>query len=369
MVTRSIGYLVLAIMLMVMISACEETVVEQASPTVQAALPMPSKEADRILGLDLSLPDDGDFDRAFNMAYELGVREFSLSLGWDDLETSPGEFSPAPNWLAIANQYYGKVEGVVLSLMIGPIDTNIDRMPSDLKGRDFDDPQVIHRFQVLLDYVFTQIPDLELSSLSIGNEIDAFLGASADRWGQYQTFYQAAVEYARGLRPGLLVGAKAQYSGLLGDAQTYLQALNAASDVILVTYYPLNDDFTVREPGTVSEDFNVLTTAYDNRVIHILEAGYPTSEVLNSSEAKQAQFIRAVFEAWDTHASQIRVVSFTWLTDLSTNAVRDLEDYYGFSARNFAEFLRTLGLRTYEGGGVDKQGFQVLLEEAGRRGW
>jgi hypothetical protein len=253
--------------------------------------------------------------------------------------------------------------------MIGPIDTNINRMPSDLKGKAFDDPEVIERFQALLDYVFGQIPDLELASLSIGNEIDAFLGLDTDRWGQYQSFFQAAAEHARSLRPGLLVGAKAQHSGLVGDAKTYLQSLNTVSEVILVTYYPLNADFSVKAPKVVAEDFEALVSAYENRTIHILEAGYPTSPTLNSSEAKQAQFIREVFDAWDAYASQIRVISFTWLSDLSRASVQDLEEYYGFSAQNFAEFLRTLGLRTYAGSGADKQGFHSLLEEAQARDW
>lgn len=326
-----------------------------------------SKE--RYLGIDINEPEDGDFNRAFTMVYGLGAREISLSIGWDDIETARGVYKPDPNWLVIANIFYGAVGDIGVSLMIGPIDTNVSRMPSDLAGKPFDDPEVIQRYQRLLDYVFTQIPDLELLSLSIGNEIDAFLGSDPELWRQYQVFFEATSTYARAQRPGLLVGAKAQLDGLLGPQVSYLKSLNESSDVILVTYYPIAGDFAVKDPQVVGEDFKALVAAYEGRIIHLLEAGYPTSVALNSSELKQADFVREVFKAWDKYAEQIRVVSFTWLTDLPQSSVEELKAYYGFSAYHFAEFLRTLGLRTYEGTGMDKQAFGVLVEEATARGW
>ncbi|NIS80430.1 MAG: hypothetical protein GTO14_09550 [Anaerolineales bacterium] len=355
-------------------TACEES--ESPGPTSNPdVLPTASRQGGttqrkhRYLGVDISVPEDGDYDRAFTMVYELGAREISLSVAWDDIESAPGVYDPDPNWLAIANIYYGAVEDVVISLMIGLIDTNINCVPSDLANKPFDDPEVIQRYQKLLDYVFDQIPDLELLSLSIGNEIDAYLGTDPELWRQYQAFYEAVSAYARAQRPGLLVGAKAQLDGLLGPPKSYLRSLNELSDVILVTYYPLGGDFAVKNPRVVWEDFQALVSAYEGRTIHMLEVGYPTSAALNSSESKQADFMREVFRTWDAYADQIHVVSFTWLTDVPQSSVEEMEAYYGFSAFNFAEFLRTLGLRTYEGSGEDKQAFGVLVEEAKAREW
>lgn len=78
-----------------------------------------------------------------------------------------------------------------LSLAINPIDTNVNRMPDDLKDVPFDDPLVIERYKQLLEFVFSQVPDLELSSFSIGNEIDAYLGSDPSMWNQYQLFFEA----------------------------------------------------------------------------------------------------------------------------------------------------------------------------------
>jgi hypothetical protein len=78
----------------------------------------------------------------------------------------------------------------------------------------------------------------------------------------------------------------------------------------------------------VSGDFNTLTGLYPGRIIYMLEAGYPASARYGSSEAKQAQFINQAFSAWDTHVDQIKLIFFTWLTDLSPQTVNQLVAYY-----------------------------------------
>jgi len=66
--------------------------------------------------------------------------------------------------------------------------------------------------------------------------------------------------------------------GLIGPHRAAMQTLNQSSDVILVTYYPLNPDFTVRDPETAfGTDLDRLCRAYPKRPIVYLEAGCPTS--------------------------------------------------------------------------------------------
>ncbi|MFO7944385.1 MAG: hypothetical protein R6U51_08840 [Anaerolineales bacterium] len=137
----------------------------------------------------------------------------------------------------------------------------------------------------------------------------------------------------------------------------------------MTTYYPLKNDFTVQDPGVIHQDFQELVEAYPWQEIQITEIGYPTSEVNNSNPEKQAAFIRENFAAWDDHTEQITLLSYSWLTDFPRSSVRNLEDYYGVSHQAFGEFIRTLGLRTYPGEGVDKPGYEAFLQESRARGW
>jgi hypothetical protein len=343
-----------------------------AGPAATPAGDVPRPEAtaapraQRKLGIDVSQAEGEDYDRAFQLARQSGMQFTSLSLAWDDLEVRPGEPAPDPNFLEIANLYY-PAQHVPLALTITPIDTNRTRLPGDLQGRPFDDAEVIARFERLLDEVFLEIPDVELAVLAIGNEVDATLGSDPSAWARYQTFFEATAAYARSLRPGLPVGVKVTMGGLTGESRSRAQALNAQADLVLVTYYPLQADFGVRPPQVVHDDLAALAALYPGRAIGLLEAGYPSSERLGSSEALQAEFVRQIFRAWDTHAGQIALLNFTWLTDAADDSIEAWTDYYGLRDDRFAAYLASLGLRRADG--QAKPAFETLTAEAHARGW
>ena len=343
-----------------------------ANPAATSAevLPQPETTAvprgDRMLGIDVSEAEGEDYDQAFQLAREAGMQFTSLSVAWDDLEPRPGEFAPDPDWLAIANLYY-PAQHVPLALTITQIDTNRTRLPADLQGRAFDDPEVIQRFERLLEKVFTQIPDVELAVLAIGNEVDATLGSDAEAWARYRTFFEATAAHARGLRPGIQVGVKVTMGGLTGRTGEWAQALNAQADIVLATYYPLAADFGVRPPRVVHDDVTGLVSLYPDRPIGVLEAGYPSSEKLGGSEALQAEFVRQVFRAWDAHAAQLKLLNFTWLADVPEASVEAWTDYYGLHDDRFAAYLATLGLRRADA--RSKLAFEALAAEAHARGW
>jgi hypothetical protein len=327
---------------------------------------VPEQRGARSFGLAVGAAEDGDYDGAFGKAVAIGMNVTSLSLGWDEIESSPGVFDNP--FLAIAEAYYPP-SGIGVVLALSPIDTNVLRVPADLVGLPFDDPAVIARFDDMVDWVFTQIPTLELPALSIGNEVDAFLGTDAALWTQYTNFFTAVRAHIASVRPGLNVGVKATFRGLTGAAKTFLADLDAAADSIFATYYPLANDFTVLPTTVVRTDLDALCALYPGRPIDLLEFGAPSSALLISSEAIQSLFVHALFAAWDAHAVQIPLVFFDWQTDVSPAQLAQFEAYYGSSDPNFVAYLGTLGLRTYTGSGTDKLGWTALATELLVRGW
>ncbi len=343
----------------------------ESAPKAPAYTPIPEGNTlpagERILGIDITTPEKDDYDAAIAQAKSAGAQAVSLSVYWDDIETAPGEFAPAPNWLQIANIYYPE-QGLRLMLTISVLDTTADRRTEDLRPLPFDDPQVIARFKSLLDYVASQTSDLNLVALSIGNEVDGVLGADETAWAEYADFFEKSAAHARSLWPGLPIGVKMTYDG--ASRQRHLAALLwEASDAVLLTYYPLNQDFTVRPPETVGADFASMLDLAGDKPLYLPEVGYPSSETCSSSPEQQAAFIWEVFQAWDAHAENIPLVTFVWLTDLPPASVKELQHYYGLRNKAFGEYLRTLGLRTWEGAGQDKPAFLQLRAEARARGW
>lgn len=350
----------------VLLLACGVSIANGLQATANPRGMLPPEKGDRTLAMSLTIAENDDFPAALTVAREAGMEATSLPLQWDDLEAAPATYES--EFLDIANAYY-PTQGVVVSLEVNPIDTNNVRLPADLLGLPYDHPLLIARYKALLDWVFSRIPQLELNSFVIGNEIDATLGANSPAWNQYINFFSEVSAHVRLLRPGLKVGAKGTFEGLTGFAKPWLQALNQSSDAVFATYYPLTATFLVRPPGSVHQDFDTLTGDYPAREILLLETGYPSGALNQSSEHLQAAFVRELFRAWDKHREVLTLVEFVWLHDVPQAVVDDWLLYYGVSDPAFAEYLLTLGLRSYAGDGTDKPAFQALRREAAARGW
>ena len=319
---------------------------------------------DRLLGIDVNAAEDGDFFAAFSLAESAGLQVATLHLGWDDIESAPGVFGN--EFLDAANTFY-PIVGASVSLTLTPIDTNTLRLPADLANLPFDDPRVVARFNALLDYVFSRIGDLELTSLAIGNEIDAIAAPGSAIYSQYETFFAQTSVHARSLRPGLTVGATSTLYGLIGAHAEALAGINAHSDWILATYYPLDSKFQVKPPSALDLEIGSLLDRYAGRPVALLEAGLPSGAGNGSSLDLQAEFVRQLFQVWDAHAEQIPLIAISWLHDISPEAVATFVEYYGLDDPAFAEYLGTLGVRTH--GGNDKPAFRELRAQAAVRGW
>jgi len=333
--------------------------------TASIARPAPKPKGGRMLGIAVNENPRVNFDTAFQAAKRTGFDMVSLPIAWDSIETSPGKYAADPNYLAIANLFY-PASGVRVALELNPIDTNNLRLPNDLQQKSFADPLVVQRFKLLLDYVFAQLPALHLVALTIGNEVDGYLHTPGLRTS-YIHFLQQVIPYAKSKRGGLQVGVKSMFAGVTGTGRHWLKRLNSTTDVIMVTYYPFAEDFSVAAPDVVARDLRDLVAIYPSKPIYLSEIGYPSGSRVGSSETLQARFIRSAFRAWDQHADRIKLMEFTWLHDQSPAAIEYFQRYYGISDPRFVEFLSTLGLRRYDG--TDKPAFRELIRQAKQRGW
>ena len=112
---------------------------------------------------------------------------------------------------------------------------------------------------------------------------------------------------------------------------------------------------------------NALLELYPNKNLYIMETGYPSSKLLASSQKKQAEFIKAIFQVWDLYAEQIKLIDFLWLHDLPPDALAAYGEYYNVGSNKFTAFIGSLGLLSYDG--KDKLAFKTLLKELKARGW
>ncbi|HEX2618755.1 MAG TPA: hypothetical protein VHL11_01375, partial [Phototrophicaceae bacterium] len=236
-------------------------------------------------GIIYSTPDDAArpvLDAAFNEVYQSGADIYELSIAWSDLEPVPGQIDTAEleqylTWLSSLH--------IHVYLSITTINTVALTLPSDLAvapdlilladGRHFDDPIIVERFGAVLDAVVPLLAEHGGFFLSVGNEVEGWLDFFPDEIDPFARFVAAARDRVHQIEPGLAVGAALTQGGVVRQSPVIAPIL-AVSDAAVFTYYPINDDFTVRDPAVVFDDLKGVIEASGDLPILFQEVGYPS---------------------------------------------------------------------------------------------
>ncbi len=365
------------------LSACSSQSSNTTSPT-----PTPSQlvaKGSRVIGMDTNdASSDYSFVQSYQAAQSIGVTTGTLHIAWNSDEAAgsgatSGTFTDHFGALASANAYYpATTPASQVSLTIAPIDTPGPALPSDLSGVAMDNANVITRFNHFMDWALSQIPTAQITSIQIGNEIDAPSGAStALYWTQYKTFLTAVIAHLHTVKPGVKIGVTVTLYGLIGQsaagatAATGISNLLSVVDEIGLTYYPLDSNFMMKDPSVVATDFAaVFTTLPSTTTVFIQEIGYSTSSSCGGSTANQVSFIDQIFSAWDLHASRIPFLAFLRMNDLSNANATSIATSFGLGGNAaFVAYLQTLGFRTYSGPSSFKSGWTELQNQTHLRGW
>lgn len=335
-------------------------------------------KGDRTLAWQIDMTENANYDSAFAYGQEACMESVHLSVNWSGIEPEEGVFDLdyIAAILDVINIYF-PFNDTKLELQIPVTNTTTREVPEDLMEVNFDSEEMINRFKTVLDTIFAHIPDLELAALNIGNESDIYFGVDETAYTQFDVFLDSVIPHAKSLYSAihgtdLKVGTTLTHSGLTNTATAdFCEMLNEGRDIVSVTYYPLAGDFTMQDPEVVFEDFDEIVELYPDseQPVYFVECGYASSETCNSSEIKQAQFYQNVFAAWDEHYDNIKYLTIFKSTDWSHETVEILGEYYELSDPIFLEYLRTLGVRTWDGDGTNKLAYEFIRCELNTRDW
>lgn len=327
-------------------------------------------KGNRQVAIHITQAASNSYDTEFQRAKELGMDVVPITLPWNAIETNAGfDFSI----LSTINYYY-PLNHTKVSLNITPIYAVSSALPGDLQVKSFDDPEVITRFKALLDSIHKRLQATQINNIILGLEVDNYLNNHSTAWASYHALYDSAIVHVKKIWGAAMpVGVETTWISATMVSKKQIQDLNLHSDMMVLSYYPNNADFTVKPPAVVHSDIETVIGLYPSIPVFIVECGYQTSGLCSSSEALQQQFIQEMFKLWDDHAEAINFIGFLWLTDLSDAVVNSLVVDYGASGLPaldaFKGYLQTTGLRTYPGTGSDKSGFVQLKKELSARGW
>jgi hypothetical protein len=311
----------------------------------------PSTPSSQVIAMSINTPNSSvpftaqELDDAVALAQGAGVRGVIATYTWSSLESTPGHIDVTS--IQSGLDYYHQ-KGLQVLLGIQVINTVKREVPSDLETVPFDDPQFISRFHTLLDAVRGALSGTE-RYISIGNEVDVYLQAQPNEWATYTSFYEDAVSYLHTNSPSLLVGVTTTFAGYSTSSTPEVHALNGPSDVIILTYYPLQGDSQVLPASSPTTDIPLMLKLSGGKPVVLQEAGYPSGTPNGSSEASQQQFVTNLFQAWHDAGSDLPFLSYFLLYDFDQPTCTALGTYYGSADPAFLSYLCTLGLRHSDG--------------------
>lgn len=306
------------------------------------------------------------FADIFEPLDSIGATYIEASMLWDEIETSAGIYTHTASDAANLNNFLPQA-GWRASLAVNAIDTNQDRRPAWLRSLEWNDPTLVDAYWALLQNALAQFPDAHIDGIAIGNEVDVYLRAHPQAQAHYIDFVRQIQQRLRSEYPTLRTGVKTTVAGALRHSPDLVRQLNETTDVIMATYYAIDENIQALPTDTAIAELESFLDAFPGREVQMIELGAMSSDQCGSSNRQQAEFIQESFQFWDRHADQVSLINYLWLSDLSDSLVDDFVQYYGVPIPCFREYLATLGVR--DNSGQDKGGFQVLQQEATARGF
>jgi hypothetical protein len=371
-------------------SSPDVTSSEASIPEASASACAPSSEATndggcvavvpaggRVLAMEVNPPSGLDYATEVSVASNIGVTLVPVTLPWSTLESA----APAGGQSQIDTGLFADLESVYstgsvsLLISIPLVDTASIEAPPDLQPGlaagtlALDDPSVVSRYETLLDSLFANLGAVNVRYLLVANEENTYLsGKPVAMWTALASFFGSIKTYVAGKHPGVVVGMSVAFEGLLNSTEeVQIPSLFASSDDVFVTYYLGDNGFGSVSSTTVPADMDTMVAFAGTRPVILKECGYATGTT-GHTEAGQVAFVTDLFQAWDTRASHVPVVTISRMfDDDETDCASEAQAFGAAGNQDFIAFLCTLGVRTY--GDVPKPAWGRLADAAARRGF
>jgi hypothetical protein len=348
----------------------DEIVTDSSDPDLGDAPLVPVKVG--IVPLPLASDPDSGTTVAERAAAHLevisaGARGVSIVRSWSQLFTTATQPESGEwNELRGAASLYRDAERSLL-LCLRVVDRTLDARPSGVAGA-WDGPATLAAVDRLIDQALLGAGP-ELQYLVIGNEVDRWLaGKSTTEKAAFATFIQHTVNRAKAHAskpPELKVGVSLTSDALVGASAATFLDLVRATDVLVVTYHPLDESFMARPPSVAAADLDamaaaVATDAEPARQIVLQEVGFPSSELVDGSLDEQRTFFDGLFQALLFRRERFPFVSVHALHDLPASQCAADAVALGAAGNAKAEAARcSLGLR--DSTGSSKPAFSSVL--------
>jgi len=315
------------------------------------------------LGLDSNPPPNEGYGfepmrKRFRMALETGITYMSFSPKWDELETAPGRyrFDDVDQRVRFAEE-----AAIPISLNIRVVDGDHRSIPSKYRNWSFDDSRMAQELKSLLRAVGPHCHG-RVKWIAIGNEVDHYFEGHRGEIGAYAKLLDNVMDTTHEQFSGALFTVNFSEQRL-AELNSLYRPITSKTDFYSYNYYPLNLDFTMREPEVVRDEMSAMIHAAGQKPVMFQELGYASSSRVNSSEEKQARFVQVAFEMLRQNRGRVFAATFNWMSDLPQPVVDQFGQYYRMAnSDRFKAYIGSLGM--FDRNGRPKAAWSQFQHEA-----
>ncbi|MEA3479935.1 MAG: T9SS type A sorting domain-containing protein [Bacteroidota bacterium] len=283
-----------------------------------------------------------DKENWYQMMSDKGMGYSHSILTWPELKNiqSNRQLSSYINYIAhLKNEYNFKYH-----LLIRNPSTTVNPVPAAYTGLNFEDPVLTNAFYNFATEIIDSFAGV-LDYLTIGGESDIYFNAYPNEIDEYVNLLSDIATYVDDNYPSTKFATVLTFEHGIQSNDTLWQLTKSFSDMLAITYWPLNSNFTIIPTAVTDIQNNItdLLIAADGKPVIIKESGLPSSTLLNSSETIQAQFVEELFRQ-TININQIEIVGWDFLADYDKATVDYWVNFQQIYTPEFRAYIETIGL-------------------------
>jgi len=354
---------IFVLLLFLLLSACDDDPDDKLSLTSPSELPLlqTRKGIGIFEGFNTAYSTnvrDSIYKRT-DQAIANGMRIGRLQMDWTELEPVTEEYNKSK--LEIELQAL-KSRGLQTFLLISVYDSEGLVVPGDLQNNLINSPELINRFEKLMDWVIPLLSENDGYLISIINEADNSFDENPGLSLQIKDFVSQMSDYIHQLNPQMAVTATFAH-GNLDLFTNEIECIIAECDVVSWNYYGLKSIAQapyseVKTPQQIIDDIISMKNVSGDKLMVFQELGMSSSQYyFGSSEDIQASFYFYFFNEMKND-DQIRTANIFQMVDWSDEVIDIfLDGAFDHTVdpifiEQYEEALRSIGLMDFETGEI-----------------
>lgn len=345
------------VILLFVYTACKEEDQTAPADTTAATLPFlaPGKHLGMITGFNpsQSAATADSTEARWAEALAAGMSVGRVQIDWPELEPVEGQYDEAA--LRDALQQLSD-KGLQPFLTLSVYDSDGPVLPDYLEGKSIDDPELIDRFEALMDWVIPMLESEGGWGITIANEPDNFFSEIPELATQVLRFLAASRQHIHKASPEMAVTITLN-AGNLAFSRPDMELFQPEVDVICFNLYgsglfPIDQPYTTAE---IQAEIDAVLDFAGGKSVIFQEIGmHSNTDLLNSSESIQAAFFDTFFTRMQEEPL-IRAAFVFQLVDWSPEAIAVFNTVFEEEVPQsfidqYSAVLGSIGLIRYEDG-------------------